>query len=299
MNRVARGLSISTLLILSASALAAQGSGPPDQGQLRIADASFTGGRLMKSGIASQFDSLGLVPMGDVGDSVTVYLFPDGDHLERIVHARIAKRARLQPPASWRKACDEIAHPGWLYTLNPLSRAVFAVVVPGVFARPEARPAPAAARAGAWTFFHAVADSSWQRYKAFLNRPTGPATDYMWRDFWREDDSAGYSGRRFFGVRGTEGRTYMAFSFAMRDDYPGYTPNTARTWIVDAWGYPVAGVTGNIDIYGTVDDGGHDAIVTSSGLIRWDGTRWQFPPVYSEEPCLFHQVMDPPAGVEP
>ena len=43
----------------------------------------------------------------------------------------------------------------------------------------------------------------------------------------------------------------------------------------------------------------NDEIVTSSGMIRWDGTHWRFPPVYSDEPCLFHKVMAPPKGVRP
>ena len=57
-------------------------------------------------------------------------------------------------------------------------------------------------------------------------------------------------------------------------------------------------MNGNVDIYGTVDANhdGIDEIVTSSGLIRWDGTQWRFPRVYSEEPCLAHKIYDPPPG---
>jgi len=160
------------------------------------------------------------------------------------------------------------------------------------------KPVPPAARDGAWQFFHATSDSAWQRYRAFRHPATDRALEYLHRDFWGANEDAGWTLMKMFGVRGTEGRTYLALSFATHDDYPE-APNTARTWLVDAWGYPVGSVVGNVDIYGTVDDGGVDAVVTSSGLIRWDGTQWQFPPVYSEEPCLYHKTMPVPAGFRP
>lgn len=252
----------------------------------------------MKSGVASQFDSLGQVPMGRIGDSVTVYLFPDGNNMGRTIHARITRRQRFVPPVSWRAACDEIAHPGWFYALAPASRALFAVVVPGVFPRPEVKPPSAAARDGAWQFFRAVADSSWQRYLAFRKLATARAVDYLHADFWGPGNDARWAVTRVFGVHGPNGHNYTAFSFAMRDDYPN-APNTARTWIVDSWGFPVATIVGDADIYGTVDDHGIDAVVTSSGLIRWDGTQWRLPTIYSEEPCLYHKTMPLPAGAHP
>lgn len=261
-------------------------------------ESRYAGARLMRSGVASQFDSLGRTPIGHVGDSVTAYLFTYNDQLSRVVHARIASRQRFQPPVSWRAACDEVAHPGWFFNLTPASRALFAVVVPGVFGRPAVNELPPAARSGAWQFFHAVADSSWQAYLAFRKPATDRAAEYMWHDFWGPKDDARFGLIRMFGLHGTEGRTYTAFSFAMRDDYPD-APNTARTWVVDAWGHPVASATGNIDLYGTVSDGRVDAVVTSSGLIRWDGTQWQIPQVYSEEPCLYHRTMPLPAGAHP
>jgi hypothetical protein len=279
--------------VLGAQALVTRDPNPP-----RVAEARFTGARLMKSGIASQFDSLGDVPMGAVGDPVTVYLFPDGDHLEHTVHAKIIRRQRFQPPTSWRAACDEIAHPGWFFALAPAARAPFAVIVPGTFPAPEAKPLPPGARDGAWQFFKRVADSAWDRYRTYLHPASDIAFGYAHTDFWTDKDDALWSKVKMFGVRGPGGRTYAAFSFAMRDDYPD-RPNTAQTWIVDAWGYPVATALGNVDIYGTVDDGATDAVVSSSGLIRWDGTQWQIPHVYSEEPCLFHKVMDPPPGAHP
>jgi len=260
--------------------------------------ARFGGGRLMKSGVASQFDSLGEMPMVRAGDSVTVYLFPDGNTMGRTVHARVASRTRFQPPVSWRRACDEVAHPGWMYALMPTSRALFAVVIPGVFPRPEVKLLPPSAKAGAWQFFRAVADSAWQRYLAFQHPATERGVEYLHNDFWGAGNDARWNAIKMFGVRGPEGRNYAAFSFSMHDDYPE-APNTSRVWVVDAWGYPVASAIGSIDIYGTVDDGGIDAVVTSSGLIRWDGTQWQFPPVYSEEPCLYHQTMPVPAGFHP
>jgi len=65
-----------------------------------------------------------------------------------------------------------------------------------------------------------------------------------------------------------------------------------------SWGYRWRDGRRNVDIYGTVDANhdGIDEIVTSSGLIRWDGAQWRFPKVYSEEPCLAHKIYDPPPG---
>ncbi len=270
----------------------------PDPQPPKTVESFYAGGRLTRAGTLSQFDSLGGNPMAQVGDTVTVYLFPDGAHLERIVHARVATRQRFQPPVSWRAACDEIAHPGWLYALAPTNTAPFAVVVHGIYPAPIVREPPPFARAGAWQFFFGVADSAWQRYRAFLHPTTARGELYEFTDYWGTPADARYSITKMFGVRGPNGTRYAAFSFAMHDDYPK-RPNTARTWVVDAWGYPVAQLIGNIDVYGVINDGGIDAIVTSSGLIHWDGTKWRFPDSYSEEPCLFHQIMNPPPGAHP
>ena len=256
------------------------------------------GARLMRSGVASQFDSLGLAPLGHVGDSVTAYLFTYNDVLSRVVHARITSRRRFQPPLSWRAACDEIAHPGWFYQLSPSSTALFAVVVPGTFGRPVNQLPSRTARDGAMQFFHEIADSAWLRYVAYRKPDGERAREYMRTDFWGPNGDARYGQLRMFGLRGPEGRTYTAFSFAVRDDRPD-TPNTTRTMVVDAWGFPVATAVGNLDLYGTLRDGDTDAILTSSGLIRWDGKQWQIPPVYSEEPCLYHRTMPIPPGARP
>jgi hypothetical protein len=263
-----------------------------------VDESQLAGARLMRSGVASQFDSLGMAPLGHVGDTVTSYLFGYDDVLSRVVHSRISTRQRFQPPVSWRAACDEVAHPGWFYKLTPASTALFAVVIPGVFGRPTIRPVSDVARAGVWQFFHATADSAYQAYVAFRKPASVYASDYMHNDFWGSDNDARFGKLRMFGVVGPGGRQYTALTFALRDDYPN-TPNTMRTWIVDSWGYPVASLPSNIDLYGTVDDGGIDAVLTSSGLIRWDGTQWRMPRVYSEEPCLYHRTMPLPAGAHP
>ncbi len=293
-GRLASGLA----LLVAAFPLGAQARIITDPMPSHTQESRFGGARLMKSGVASQFDSLGGAPIGHVGDSVTAYLFGYNDVLNRVVHARIAKRQRFQPPISWRAACDEVAHPGWFFQLAPSSTALFAVVVPGTFGRPTSKTVSAASRGGAWQFFHAVADSSWQAYLAYRKPDSDRSRDYMWRDFWGPNNDARYGQTHMFAVRGPQGRTYTAFSFAMRDDRPD-APNTTRTWVVDPWGFPVASAIGNIDLYGTVEDGSIDAVVTSSGLIRWDGTRWQIPPVYSEEPCLYHRTMPLPPGAHP
>ena len=297
-----RGTMVAALAALAVTAaarpVAAQARILPDPRPERTDASYFTGGRLTKDGVLSQFDSLGQRPMAEVGDSVTVYLFPDGDHLEHVVHARVLNRKRFLPPVSWREACDEIAHPGWLYALAPLSRALFAVVIPGVYPFPLARPEPPEVRGGAWQFFHAVADSAWVKWRDHISPPTERALEYALTDFWGANGEARWDRTKIYGVHGPGGRTYAAFSFAMHDDYRD-APNTARTWVVDAWGFPVAGVNAQLDIYGVVDDGGIDAIVTSSGLIRWDGKEWRFPAVYSEEPCLYHETMPVPPGYSP
>jgi hypothetical protein len=271
----------------------------PDPHPPASLDSRYTGGRVMKSGMISQFDSLGRAPMGDVGDSVTAYLFLVGDQLGRVVHAKITRRQRFLPPDSWRAACDEIAHPGWIYTLSAPTHADFGVVVPGTHPRPEKKPLPAAVHSGAWQFFHALADSSFERYRTTMKPQTERAVQYMQHDFYGAANDARWDAVQFFGVQGVQGHSYAALSFAFRDDYPGDIPTTSRVWMLDAWGYPVARAQGQIDIYGTVPDGVADAVVTSSGLMRWDGTQWIIPPIYSEEPCLFHQTMPVPAGARP
>lgn len=287
-----------TFLILAAAPLHAQARIVADPMPPHAQESHFAGARLMRSGVASQFDSLGKSPLGHAGDSVTAYLYTYNDVLSRVVHARITKRQRFQPPASWRAACDEIAHPGWFYTLSPSSRALFAVVVPGTFGRPVNQLPSRTAREGAMQFFHAIADSAWIAYVGYRKPETDRAREYMRADFWGSNGDARYGQLRMFGLRGPEGRTYSVLSFAMRDDRPD-APNTTRTMVIDAWGFPVAATTGNIDLYGTVADGDVDAALTSSGLIRWDGTQWRIPPVYSEEPCLYHRTMPIPAGARP
>jgi len=261
-------------------------------------ESRFGGARLMRSGVASQFDTLGVAPLGHIGDSVTQYLFTYNDKLSRVLHSRITSRQRFLPPVSWRAACDEIAHPGWFFNLSPSGTALFAVVVPGSFGRPNIKEATATSRSGAWQYFHALADSAWHVYLDYRKPADERAVNYMHADFWGPDGDARYAKLQMYAVRGPEGRGYTAFSFAFRDDRPDL-PNTTRTWIVDSWGFLVASAIGNVDIYGTVDDNGVDAVVTSSGLIRWSGTEWQIPPVYSEEPCLYHRTMPVPAGARP
>lgn len=293
-----RAIGVISALLTPTGAIAAQARVLSDPMPAVTIDARVTGARLMASGVASQFDSAGAIPMAIVGDPVTVYLFGDGEHMSRVQHAKVTTRKRFEPPVSWRAACDEVAHPGWFYTLSPLSRAPFAVIVPGSHPWPLVRPIDPSEREGAWQFYQALADSSYQRYKAFLHPATEPAVQYAFADFWSQAKDARWGLIKIFGVLGPGGQNYAALSFALRDDYPNQ-PTTARTWVIDAWGYPVASVVGNVDIYGTVDDGGIDAIVTSSGLIRWTGTHWQIPKVYSEEPCLYHQTMPLPAGAHP
>ena len=144
----------------------------------------------------------------------------------------------------------------------------------------------------------ATADSAFQRYLD-VARPDSPrAVEGQRRDFYSQHGDAGFNRLALTGVRGPGGYRYAVLSFWLHDDYRDRRPNTTGTWIVNSWGYPIAKIASNVDVYGTVDaDGdGIDEVVTSSGLIRWDGTQWQFPTVYTEEPCLAHRIFDPPAG---
>ncbi len=251
--------------------------------------------------IAAQFDSLGLSPLGERGDTVTLYLFPDGQNLQRLRHARITTRQRFAPPASWRLACDEVAHPGWFFTLDAPATSQFGVVVPGKHPLPNMHAAPPGVASGARVPFLAFADSAWQRYNTRIAPKTEREYAFLWYAFHTEAKDAGWERMQRYGVRGPNGHTYAVFSFWLRDDSRDGTPNTTGTWVVDAWGRPVARAEGNVDVYGTVDgDGdGVEDIVTSSGLIRWDGREWVFPTVYSDEPCLARRMGTPPPGVRP
>ena len=252
--------------------------------------------------IVSQFDTVGMMPLGSVGDAVTLYLFPDGANLTRSSYATIRGRRRFDPPISWRRACDDVAHRGWMFELDAPATSSFAVVVAGRLPMPARNPAPPLARAGGLQFFMAHADSAYQRYRAVVAPQTERAEAYLRSDFYQTTQDGGWSKKKMFGVRGPDGRNYAVVSFWLRDDYPyGKGSNTTGTWIIDAWGIPVAKAPGNVDLYGTVDANGDgiDEIVTSSGMIRWDGTQWQLPPVYSDEPCLARRTLPPPPGVMP
>ena len=251
--------------------------------------------------IASQFDSLGLVPMADVGDLVTLYYFDDGANLGRTRVARVIARRRFTPPLSWRAACDALAHPGWSYDLDAPATSSFAVVVPGALEMPIRRYPPPLARSGSKAPFLAFADSAWKLYRAAMKPATERADAFLWYSFHTDSLDAGHGTRRILGVRGPNGRNLAVFSFWLRDDYKDGTPNTTGTWLVNGWGIPVATMRGNVDLYGTVDSNGDgiDEVVTSAGVIRWDGSRWLMPTVYSDEPCLARRVMTPPKGVRP
>lgn len=251
--------------------------------------------------VVAQFDSLGLMPIGAVGDTLTLYLFDNGATLTRARHTTIIARRRFEPPMSWRAACDEKAHPGWMFDIDAPSTSAFAVVVPGAHDMPVRRAPPPMARGGAAISYRRWADSTFASYKAAIAPKTERASGFLNLSFYSDSLDAGFWKKDFFGVRGPDGYHLAVYSAWLRDDHPDGSPNTTGTWIVDGWGHPVARSSGNVDIYGTIDANhdGIDEIVTSSGLIRWDGLQWRFPPVYSDEPCLAHKVMGPPQGVHP
>ncbi len=251
--------------------------------------------------VASQFDSVGIMPMGMVGDSVTLYYFPDGANMSRMRHGRITARQRFLPPASWRSACDALAHPGWLFTIDAPATSSFVLVVPGVHAMPVRRDPPPLAIPGAAGAYKAWADSTWTTYVARMKPATDRQFASLWYDFYTDKKDALYSRLKPVGLRGPDGHNYAVFSVWLRDDYKDGTPNTTATWIVDGWGIPVARAPGNVDIYGTTDaDGdGIDEVVTSSGLIHWHDGAWHFPKVYADEPCLLHRVTAAPPGWRP
>lgn len=286
--------------------LAAQVRYEPDPRPPRTADWDIAGAQVRQLStprrpVAAQFDSLGAMPLGEAGDTVTLLLFDDGATLTRARTATILERQRFRPPRSWRAACDDKAHPGWMFTLDAPATAAFAVVIPGAHGMPLRRTPPPLAKVGVAVAYRAWADSAYARYRASVKPKTERADAFLWYSFYSDSLDAGLGRKELLGVRGPDGYELAVFSAWLRDDYADGTPNTTGTWIVNGWGWPVARAPGNVDIYGTVDANGDgiDEIVTSSGLIRWDGTQWRFPPVYSDEPCLAHQVMAPPPGARP
>ncbi|MEO5799249.1 MAG: hypothetical protein ABIZ70_15615 [Gemmatimonadales bacterium] len=301
-------LLIAVLLAGSAPIASAQVRPRPDPMPQRTADWGIAGGqvkqlpaRAPRRPVAAQFDSLGMMPIGSVGDTVTLFLFDNGATLSRAKTATITSRQRFDPPLSWRAACDEKAHPGWRFDLNSPATSAFAVVIPGAHGMPTQRTPPPLARIGGITSYRRWADSAFARYKTAINPKTERAAGFLFYSFYSDSLDAGFRKKQLFGVRGPGGFNLAVYSAWLRDDYADGTPNTTGTWIIDGWGNPIARSDGNVDIYGTVDadKDGIDEIVTSSGLIRWDGSRWRFPPVYADEPCLFHKVMAPPRGVRP
>jgi hypothetical protein len=251
--------------------------------------------------MASQFDAEGKVPMGVPGDTVTIFYFADGANLSRSRHARITSRQRFLPPNSWTGACDNLAHPGWVFGLDAPATSNFAVVVPGKHTMPATRPIPPLARIGGERYFRAWADSVWTRYEGIVKPSTERARLSLWFSVFGETRDAGWNKLKMFGVRGPNGHNLAVFSVWMRDDQRDGSPNSTATWLIDGWGIPVARFNGNVDIYGTSDSNGDgiDEVITSNGLIRWNGTQWTMPAVYVEEPCMLRRVTSPPPGWRP
>lgn len=296
------------LALLFPAAIAAQARVIPDPMPGEAPDGGTAGAQVMqrpaaapRRPIASQFDSAGVAPLGTVGDTVTLFYFPDGANLTRMRHARITRRQRFLPPQSWRAACDAIAHPGWFFTLDAPATSAFAVVVPGRHEMPVRRDPPPIARRGAEPYYRAWTDSVWQRYVTKMQPGTEREQASLWYSFHTEAKDALWSRIRMIGVRGPGGHNYGVFSVWLRDDQKDGSANTTGTWVVDAWGRPVARAPGNVDIYGVTDgDGdGVEEVVTSAGLIRWEDGGWRFPNVYRDEPCLLRRVTDPPPGWRP
>jgi len=301
-------LSLALALLAAPTLLAAQARIVPDPMPGQRDDLGVSGAQVKQRPAASprrpmaaQFDTAGVTPLGVVGDTVTIFYFPDGANLGRARHARITSRQRFLRPTTWRAACDEVAHPGWFFGLDAPATSNFAVVVPGKLGMPERRDPPPLVRDGARTHFMAWADSVWARYEAKRAPTTERARSALWFSFYGNDRDAGFGRTRIFGLRGPNGHHYGVFSVWMRDDQSDGTPNTTATWIVDAWGRPVHRANGNLDIYGTSDaDGdGIDEVITSNGLVRWTGSSWSTPTVYVEEPCMLRRVMPAPPGWRP
>lgn len=251
--------------------------------------------------MASQFDAQGTAPMGVTGDTVTIFYFADGANLSRARQARITSRQRFLPPNSWTGACDNLAHPGWVFGLDAPATSNFAVVVPGRHSMPQQRPVPPLARIGGHRYFMAWADSVWARYEGIVKPSTERARLSLWFSFYGDTRDAGWNKLKLYGVRGPNSHNYAVFSVWMRDDQRDGSPNSTATWIIDGWGSPVARFNGNVDIYGTSDGNGDgiDEVITSNGLIRWDGQQWRMPEVYVEEPCMLRRVTSPPPGWRP
>jgi hypothetical protein len=306
MRRIILLATLATATIASASG--AQIRPRPDPKPSRTADWDVAAAQVKqlpasspRPPMAVQFDSLGQMPMGEVGDTVTLFLFDNGATLSRARRARITSRQRFDPPLSWRAACDEKAHPGWIFGLDAPATSAFAVVVPGSHGMPIRRPPPPMARTAGLASYKAWADSAFSRYQGAIHPKTERAAGFLYYSFYSDSLDAGFGKKQLIGVRGPGGYNLAAYSAWLRDDYADGTANTTGTWIVNGWGITVARSGGNVDMYGTVDanQDGVDEILTSSGLIRWDGTQWKFPPVYNDEPCLAHKVMTPPKGVRP
>lgn len=301
-------ISVLAAALMLPALLSSQARYQPDPSPARSPDWDVAGAqvkqlpaRAPRRPMAAQFDSLGTSPLGSVGDTVTVFYFPDGANLRRSGLARITGRQRFLPPLSWRASCDQLAHPGWMFSLDAPATSAFAVVVPGVHSMPAFREPPPLARAAGLKPFHTWADSVWRIYNDRIKPGTERAYAFLWYSFFRDEQDAGWSKTKLWGLRGPEGRNYAVFSVWMRDDSKDGTPNTTATWIIDGWGMPVARAPGNVDIYGVTDSNGDniDEVVTSSGLIRWNGIAWSFPTVYSDEPCMTRRVLPPPPGVRP
>ena len=212
------------------AALGAQVRFVPDPRPPRSVDWELGGARMMPHApVAAQPDSVGLLPLGSVGDPVTIFLFPNGHTLASAVHATITGRRRFDPPESWRAACDNIAHPGWMFDLRPGPTAAFTVVVPGSLPKPMIRPVTPAMKTTAFASFLTMADSSWMHYSTSVAPVTERAAAMLWWDFFGDSADAGWRKIKLFGVQGPGGSNLAVFSFWLHDDYKDGTHNTTGT----------------------------------------------------------------------
>ncbi len=266
-----------------------------------IGGAQIVQSRAARRPQAAQFDTAGVAPLGAVGDTVTLLYLSDGSNRPRVRTARITRRQRFLPPLTWARACDNLAHAGWLFDLDAPASASFAVVLPGAHRTLSYSPPPPFAAVGAAPFFKAYADSVWQRYDAKYSPMTDRQRATLYYNVYSDSLDAGWHRIKLWGVRGPHGFNYAVFTAWMRDDQTDGTDNTTSTWVVNAWGYPVARSHGNVDIYGVSDSDGDgiDEVATSAGLIRWDGSAWRIPEVYRDEPCMLHRVTGAPPGWTP
>jgi hypothetical protein len=227
--------------------------------------------------LAMQADCTHEAPIAAIGDTMWVIGVESGESFG----VPVAARRRVRPDNSVEGAY--INKTGWAYLLE-LDAATAMATASGWFTVLSTRfpaqkivPAPEAVMEGLRPVYQQELEEAVQRVAKQYSRQMDISS--IRASMYGEDSLGALGYARSATLRGPEGPVHL-ISASLRDDISDHGLDTYVTYIVDAQGKVLRRVEGHYTplAAGDVDGDGIDELVTGSGIIRWDGHAWQFPP---------------------